>query len=76
MLSSNREELRALFTKNFFFGTLNDSEIDGLLTYARLVRYRAGSEIFAKGSPGTSLMAVLRAQCGSALLRRRAERSP
>jgi CRP/FNR family transcriptional regulator, cyclic AMP receptor protein len=60
MLSSNREELRALFTKNFFFGTLNDSEIDGLLTYARLVRYRAGSEIFAKGSPGTSLMAVLK----------------
>jgi CRP/FNR family transcriptional regulator, cyclic AMP receptor protein len=60
MLSSNREELRALFAKNFFFGTLSDGEIDGLLTYARLVRYRAGSEIFAKGSPGSSLMAVLK----------------
>jgi CRP/FNR family cyclic AMP-dependent transcriptional regulator len=60
MLSSNREELRAVFAKSFFFGTLSDSEIDGLLTYTRVVRYRSGSEIFAKGSPGTSLMAVLK----------------
>ena len=60
MLSSNREELRALFAKSFFFGTLSDSDIDGLLTYARAVRYRAGSEIFAKGSPGSSLMVVLK----------------
>jgi CRP/FNR family cyclic AMP-dependent transcriptional regulator len=60
MLSSNREELRALFAKSFFFGTLSESDVDGLLTYARVVRYRAGSEIFAKGSPGSSLMAVLK----------------
>jgi CRP/FNR family transcriptional regulator, cyclic AMP receptor protein len=60
MLSSNREELRAVFAKSFFFGMLSGSEIDGLLTYARVVRYRAGSEIFAKGSPGSSLMAVLK----------------
>src|SRR5580704_15804258 len=60
MLSSNREELRGLFAKSFFFGTLSESEVNGLLTYARLVHYRAGSEIFAKGSPGSSLMAVLK----------------
>jgi CRP-like cAMP-binding protein len=59
MLSSAREDLRALFSKNFLFGTLSDRDVDGLLAYARLVRYRAGNEIFAKGSPGLSLMAVL-----------------
>jgi CRP/FNR family transcriptional regulator, cyclic AMP receptor protein len=59
MLSSNREDLRGLFAKNYLFGTLSEGDIDRLLVYARVVRYRAGSEIFAKGSPGSSLMAVL-----------------
>jgi CRP-like cAMP-binding protein len=39
---------------------LNANEIDALISYARVERYRAGREIFAKGSPGQSLMAVLR----------------
>jgi CRP/FNR family cyclic AMP-dependent transcriptional regulator len=60
MPSSNREDLRALFAKNLFFGTLSESDVDGLLTYARTVRHRAGGQIFAKGSPGSSLMAVLK----------------
>jgi CRP/FNR family cyclic AMP-dependent transcriptional regulator len=56
----NREDMRALFSKNFFFGTLGESDVERLLTYAQIVRYRAGAEIFAKGSPGLSLMAVLK----------------
>jgi CRP/FNR family transcriptional regulator, cyclic AMP receptor protein len=59
MFGSNREDRRALVAKNLFSGTLGGSDIDRLLTYARVVRHRAGDEIFAKGSPGTSLMAVL-----------------
>src|SRR5215469_4922902 len=55
----SREEARALFASTGLFRALGESEIDGLLAYARVVRYRAGSEIFAKGAPGTSLMAVL-----------------
>src|SRR5499427_7554908 len=33
--------------------------LDTLLHYARVERYPAGREIFAKGSPGSSMMAVL-----------------
>jgi len=42
------------------FGKLSTSEIDSLISYARVERYPAGREIFAKGSPGQSLMAILR----------------
>jgi CRP-like cAMP-binding protein len=55
----NREDIRAIFGKNFIFGSLGDADVERLLAYAQLVRHRAGSEIFAKGSPGLSLMAVL-----------------
>jgi CRP/FNR family cyclic AMP-dependent transcriptional regulator len=59
MAGSTREDARALFAKNYLFATLGEDDIDRLLTYAHLVRHRAGAEIFAKGSPGLSLMAVL-----------------
>jgi CRP-like cAMP-binding protein len=59
MNSSARDDARASFAKNFLFATLGESDVDRLLTYAHVVRYRAGAEIFAKGSPGLSLMAVL-----------------
>jgi CRP-like cAMP-binding protein len=59
MLGLNRDEARAVFARNFLFSALSESDIDGLLAYARVARYRAGGEIFAKGSPGLSLMAVL-----------------
>jgi len=39
---------------------LSASEIEELIRYSHIERYRAGREIFAKGSPGQSLMAVLR----------------
>jgi CRP-like cAMP-binding protein len=54
------EEKRQIFERHFLFGKLSPSEIDTLLTYAHVERYRAGREIFAKGSPGQSMMAVLR----------------
>ncbi|MGB9647493.1 MAG: Crp/Fnr family transcriptional regulator [Stellaceae bacterium] len=42
------------------FGKLSAGEIDSLISYARVERYPAGYEIFAKGSSGQSLVAVLR----------------
>ena len=51
---------RRIFERHFLFGKLSASEIDELIRYSHIERYRAGREIFAKGSPGRSLMAVLR----------------
>jgi CRP/FNR family transcriptional regulator, cyclic AMP receptor protein len=60
MTGSTYEEKRQIFERNFLLGKLSPSEIDALLTYSRVERYPAGEEIFAKGSPGNSLMVVLR----------------
>ena len=49
-----------IFERHFLLGELSRNEIDALLTYARVERYPAGREIFPKGSPGNSMMAVLR----------------
>jgi CRP/FNR family cyclic AMP-dependent transcriptional regulator len=54
------EEKRQIFERHFLFGKLSRDEIDTLLHYARVERYPAGQEIYAKGSPGQSMMAVLR----------------
>jgi len=60
MSSPTHEEKRHIFQRHFLFGKLSANEIDTLISYSRVERYRAGREIFAKGSPGQSLMAVLR----------------
>jgi len=60
MSSPTHEEKRQIFQRHFLFGKLSPNEIDTLISYSRVERYRAGREIFAKGSPGQSLMAVLR----------------
>ena len=52
------EEKRHIFERHFLLGKLSRDEIDTLLHYARVKRYPAGHEIYAKGSPGQSLMAV------------------
>ena len=57
---TTHDEKRNIFQRHLLFGKLNASEIDALIRYARVERYGAGREIFAKGSPGQSLMAVLR----------------
>jgi CRP-like cAMP-binding protein len=51
---------RQIFEQHFLFGRLSTGEIDSLIGYTRVERYPAGREIFDKGSPGHSLMAVLR----------------
>jgi len=60
MSSPTHEEKQQIFQRHFLFGKLSPNEIDTLISYSRVERYRAGREIFAKGSPGQSLMAVLR----------------
>jgi CRP-like cAMP-binding protein len=54
------EEKKQIFQSHPLFGKLSASEIDTLLAYARVERYPAGREIYAKGSPGQSMLAVLR----------------
>jgi len=57
---ASHDEKRKIFERHFLFGKLSANEVDALIRYARVERYRAGREIFAKGSPGQSLMGVLR----------------
>jgi CRP-like cAMP-binding protein len=59
MAGPTYEEKKQIFERHFLLGKLTTSEIDTLLTYSRVERYRAGKEIFAKGSPGDSMMAVV-----------------
>ncbi|HTV45439.1 MAG TPA: Crp/Fnr family transcriptional regulator [Stellaceae bacterium] len=56
---SDYQERRRIFSQHHLLGKLSDSEIDALVTYSRVEHYAAGREIFAKDSPGQSLMAVL-----------------
>jgi CRP/FNR family transcriptional regulator, cyclic AMP receptor protein len=60
MNSPSHQEKRQIFEHHFLFGKLSASEIDSLISYSRGERYPAGREIFSKGSPGQSLVAVLR----------------
>jgi CRP/FNR family transcriptional regulator, cyclic AMP receptor protein len=60
MTSPSHEDRRRIFERHFLLGRLGSAEIDALLTYSRVEHYAAGQEIFAKGSPGQSLLAVLR----------------
>jgi CRP-like cAMP-binding protein len=60
MIGSTYQEKRGIFERHFLLGKLSSREIDALLHYSRVEHYPAGSEIYPKGSPGTSLMAVLR----------------
>lgn len=48
-----------LFEGHVLFGHLTPDDIDALLSHARFQHHRTGDIIFAKGSPGRSMMAVL-----------------
>jgi CRP/FNR family cyclic AMP-dependent transcriptional regulator len=50
---------RRIMAENFLLGHLSAAELDKLVTYTRIERFRAGRPIFAKGDPGDSMMAVL-----------------
>jgi CRP-like cAMP-binding protein len=60
MSSPTHEEKRQIFQRHDLFGMLSANEIDSLISFSRIERFQAGREIFAKGEPGQSLMAVLR----------------
>jgi CRP/FNR family transcriptional regulator, cyclic AMP receptor protein len=60
MNSPTHQEKRQIFERHPLFGKLSRDEIDTLLHYVRVERYPAGYEIYAKGDPGQSMMAVLR----------------
>jgi CRP/FNR family transcriptional regulator, cyclic AMP receptor protein len=60
MPAPTHAQKRELFERHFLFARLEPREIDVLAARARVERYPAGREIFAKGSPGRTLMAVLK----------------
>ena len=53
-------ENRRLFEGHGFFGQLSESDLEAVLSHARFEHHPAGELIFSKGSPGRSMMAVLR----------------
>jgi len=59
MAAPTHEQKRDLFQSHFLLGKLEPGEIDTLATRSRVESYRAGQEIFAKGSPGRTMIAVL-----------------
>jgi CRP/FNR family transcriptional regulator, cyclic AMP receptor protein len=56
---TSHEDKRRILERHFLLGKLSPSEIEALVTYSRVERYPTGEEIYAKGSPGHSMMAVL-----------------
>jgi CRP/FNR family transcriptional regulator, cyclic AMP receptor protein len=60
MVAPTYEEMRQILVRHFLLGKLSGNEIDTLLHYTRVERYPAGTEIFSKGSAGSSMMIVLR----------------
>lgn len=55
---SQSEKIR-LFEGHVLFGQLSVDDIEALLSHARFHHHDAGDLIFAKGSPGRSMMAVI-----------------
>ena len=53
---------RAVFVGHPLFGSLPASDVERLVAYARVERFRRGGAIFHKGDEGTGLMAVLAGQ--------------
>jgi CRP/FNR family cyclic AMP-dependent transcriptional regulator len=52
--------LRQVVRRSRLFERLGDSEIDAILAHATVTRQAEGDQIFAKGDPGNSMMAVLK----------------
>jgi class 3 adenylate cyclase len=59
MATPTHEQKQDLFQRHFMLGKLEPGEIDTLARRAGVESYRAGQEIFAKGSPGRTMFAVL-----------------
>jgi CRP/FNR family transcriptional regulator, cyclic AMP receptor protein len=57
---ASNDEKRKIFKRHFLLGKLSDQEVDTVLAFSRVKRFPAGREIYGKGSPGDSMMLVLR----------------
>ena len=53
---------RNLLREHFLFREFTPAELDELLTYARVERFRAHETVLLKGSPGTGMMAVIKGE--------------
>ena len=51
---------REILRRSTLFARLGDSDIDAILAHASIARHAHGEQIFAKGDPGNSMMAVLK----------------
>jgi CRP/FNR family cyclic AMP-dependent transcriptional regulator len=60
MQGPSPSEKRRLFEGHALFGQLPQADLDALLLHARVAHYPAGRVIFTKGSPGRSMMAILK----------------
>ena len=59
MATAQSLDKRKLLENHVLLGQLSSGDLDKLVSYARVVRYRADETIFMKGSPGTGMMAVI-----------------
>jgi CRP/FNR family cyclic AMP-dependent transcriptional regulator len=59
MAAAQTLDKRKLLENHVLLGQLASGDLDKLVSYARVVRYRADDNIFLKGSPGTGMMAVI-----------------
>jgi CRP/FNR family transcriptional regulator, cyclic AMP receptor protein len=53
---------RDLLKRHFLFREFTPAELDELLAYARVERFRAHATVLLKGAPGTGMMAVLKGE--------------
>ena len=59
MASDRTLDKRKLLENHCLLSHLAPDELDKLVSYSRVMRYRTNDSIFLKGSPGTGMMAVI-----------------
>ena len=59
MASDRIPDKRKLLETHLLLSHLAPEDLDKLVSYSRVMRYRANDSIFLKGSPGTGMMAVI-----------------
>lgn len=62
MTTASLDLKRSLLRDHFLFREFSPAELDELLTYARIERFRAHETVLLKGSPGTGMMAVIKGE--------------
>ena len=62
MPTGGLDQKRNLLREHFLFREFTPAELDELLAYARMERFRAHETVLLKGSPGTGMMAVIKGE--------------